>query len=67
MASATRIQLVRVIETMTMRLKKDPTPPEQIRQDCPEIVSDAILRAMARDPKKRFQCANDFADAIRSG
>ena len=49
-----------VIETMTMRLRTDPKPPTEIRQDCPVRLSDIILRAMKRNPSERYQNAEEM-------
>jgi serine/threonine protein kinase len=37
---------------------------DEIRVDTPEAVSDAIKRAMQKDPSLRFQNAGEFRDAI---
>lgn len=49
-----------VIETMTNRLRSDPTPPCSIRAECPVELSEIVLRAMARDPELRYQRAADI-------
>ncbi len=49
-----------VIETMTMRLRSDPVPPEKLRPDCPVILSNIVLRMMMRDPDKRYQRASEI-------
>ena len=49
-----------VIETMTMRLRTDPTAPHRIRQDCSTALSKIVLRAMARDPEHRYQQASEM-------
>lgn len=46
-----------VIETMTMRLRTDPEPPRSLRSECPKGLSDVILKAMTRDPERRYQSA----------
>ena len=52
-----------VYATMTKRLKSDPTPPNQMRSDCPDSFNQIILRAMARDPEERYQSAAEiFSD-----
>ena len=49
-----------VIETMTLRLRTDPEEPHEIRQDCPESLSQIILKAMARDSEARYQSADEM-------
>jgi|GEM_PF-4063101 len=49
-----------VYETMTKRLKSDPSPPSSTRRECPPALDAIILRAMHREPDKRFQSANEM-------
>jgi serine/threonine protein kinase len=49
-----------VIETMTMRLKTDPTVPHILRADCPEGLSDIIMKCLARTPETRYQTASEI-------
>ncbi len=51
-----------VIETMTMRLRTDPEAPHQLRPDCPVALSNIVLKAMARDPDKRYQSAQEMLE-----
>jgi len=53
-----------VIEEMHLRLTADPVPPIHLRNDCPKALSDAIMRALARDPSQRFSSAREFNDAL---
>lgn len=53
-----------VIETMTLRLKTDPEPPHVVRPECPERLSEIILRAMTRDPAERYQTAGEMLDEL---
>lgn len=39
-------------------------PPNQLIEDISEETSDAIIRAMAKDPAARFQSYDDFATAL---
>lgn len=55
-----------VIETMTMRLKTDPTPPHILRADCPEGLSHIIMKAMARNPEKRYQAAGEILEDVQA-
>jgi len=49
-----------VIETMTMRLRTDAPSASRVRPECPPGLSNAIMKAMARDPKKRYQTAAEM-------
>ncbi len=44
-----------VYATMTKRLKSDPKPPSALRSECPPGLDKIVLRAMERDPEKRYQ------------
>lgn len=44
-----------------------PRPLSSIRADVPIGLSDAILRALEKDPKARFCTASDFGAALRAG
>ncbi len=55
-----------VIETMTIRLRTDPPPPSSLRPECPPGLDRIVLRAMARDPKKRYQKASEMCDDLKS-
>jgi tRNA A-37 threonylcarbamoyl transferase component Bud32 len=44
-----------------------PVPrPSRLRGDVPSAVDDVVKRALSRDPKRRFQTALEFADALDS-
>lgn len=49
-----------VYATMTKRLKSDPKPPSALRAECPAALDKIILRAMERDPEKRYQSAAEM-------
>ncbi|MFN8391306.1 MAG: serine/threonine-protein kinase [Bdellovibrionota bacterium] len=53
-----------VIQSMTKRLKEDAAPPAEINVKCSSALSDFTLKAMARDPEKRFQTAGEMVDAL---
>ncbi|MCB0334142.1 MAG: protein kinase, partial [Bdellovibrionales bacterium] len=52
------------LENLMQRVKDKPLRPEYIRNDCPFDLSNIILKALHKDPEKRFQTAADFAEAI---
>lgn len=49
-----------VYATMTKRLKSDPKPPSALREECPRELDTIVLRAMERDPEKRYQSAAEM-------
>ena len=54
-----------VIETMTLRLRTDPTDPQTLRPDCPPELSAVVLKAMARDPGNRYQTAREMYEDLQ--
>lgn len=55
-----------VIQTMTMRLRSDPVAPIILRPECPVALSNIVLKALARDPERRYQTADEmFIDLDR--
>lgn len=53
-----------VVETMTMRLRSDPPSPSQYRSDCPKELEAFVLKALKRDPDKRYQSAIEMLDDL---
>ena len=47
-------------------LEAPPRPPREIRKDCPEAYEAVVLRALAKDPARRFQSAREMANALAS-
>ncbi len=43
-----------------------PKPPVEVKPDLPEAVSKIILKAMEKDPAKRFQSADSFLEAVET-
>ncbi len=43
-----------------------PKPPVEVKPDLPEAVSKIILKAMEKDPAKRFQSADSFLEAVQT-
>jgi len=54
-------------ETLYRVLHQVPPPASSVRDDVPAAISDAIDRAIAKDPKDRFESASAFAEALRAG
>src|SRR5262249_27572538 len=42
-----------------------PVPPHQVAPRVPAAVSEAIMRALAKDPMQRFATADDFLHALK--
>ena len=51
----------------TARYRRDPTPPSRIRPDVPIWLDHVVLKAIARDPRQRFETAEEFALALERG
>ncbi len=49
---------------LAAHLTKAPRPPRELRPDIPTDVAAAVLMALAKDPRQRFQSAADFRDAL---
>ena len=45
----------------------DPTPPTRYRPDIPQWVENLLLRAVAREPKARFETAEEMVLALERG
>jgi serine/threonine protein kinase len=49
---------------MNARLVTPPQPPSEINPDIPAALERIVLRALERDPKRRYSTAQEFADDI---
>jgi serine/threonine protein phosphatase PrpC len=49
------------------RFRSDPKPPSRLRPEVPIWLDHVVLRAVARDPKQRFETAEEFALALERG
>ena len=49
---------------LTQHLKTPPRPPRELEQRLPEAISKAILRALEKDPARRFADAREMAQAF---
>lgn len=52
-------------EVMMGHINQLPIPPHQVAPHVPPAVSDAILRALAKDPIQRFASADEFLHALK--
>jgi serine/threonine protein kinase len=53
-------------EIMMAHINQVPMPPHQIAPMVPLFISDAVMRALAKDPTQRFATAEDFHIALRT-
>jgi serine/threonine protein kinase len=53
-------------EIMSAHIGSAPVPPSEINRSIPARLGDAILRALEKDPEKRFQNAREFSEALKS-
>lgn len=47
-------------------LQTPPPAPRQLNSDIPQSIENIILKALAKEPDKRYQQANDFSSAYRT-
>ncbi len=52
-------------EIMMAHISQVPVPPHEIAPMVPLVISDAVMRALAKDPTQRFATAEDFHYALR--
>ena len=52
-------------EIMMAHLNQAPVPPHQLAPAVPGKVSDAVMRALAKDPEQRFATAEEFLNALQ--
>jgi serine/threonine protein kinase len=50
---------------MQMRLRQDAVPPIELREDCPPLLNDIVMKAMARAPENRYQTATELLDDLK--
>lgn len=53
-----------VEQMMRAQIQAPPPPPTRFRRDLPPGLDDVLLRVLAKDPRDRFRCAEDFSDAL---
>lgn len=51
----------------TQRFRRDPVPPSRIRPEVPIWLDHVVLKAVARDARRRFETAEEFALALERG
>jgi serine/threonine-protein kinase len=53
-------------EIMMAHINQVPVRPHEIAPMVPLVISDAVMRALAKDPAQRFPTAEDFHQALRA-
>lgn len=51
----------------TARYRRDPVPPSRLRPDVPIWLDHIVLKALARDPRQRFETAEEMLLALERG
>jgi serine/threonine protein phosphatase PrpC len=51
----------------TGRYRRDPQPPSRVRTDVPMWLDHLVLKAVARDPRRRFETAEELGLALGRG
>lgn len=54
-----------VLESLCARVRFDPTPPERIRSKVPKSLSNLTLKAMQRNPDRRYQSVKDVMQDLQ--
>jgi serine/threonine protein kinase len=52
------------VDLLSMHVEKSPPRPQEIRPDLPDFVGEALLRALAKDPNRRYETCTEFAVAL---
>lgn len=51
----------------TARFRRDPVAPSRLRPEVPIWLDHVVMKAIARDPRQRFETAEEFALALERG
>jgi eukaryotic-like serine/threonine-protein kinase len=54
-------------ELIHMHIASTPTPPRQINPGIPVALEQVVLRAIMKEPERRFQTMGDLEEALRGG
>src|SRR5262245_30607507 len=49
---------------MAAHVEESPTPPVEVEPNVPLPLNNAILKSLEKDPSRRFQCADQFRQAL---
>jgi serine/threonine protein kinase len=53
-----------LFELLRQHIERLPDPPRSLRPDMPPVYEGVLLRALEKDPSRRFQSAREFAGAL---
>lgn len=57
-------QAANQLDTLMQVLEKDPVPPRQLDPQLPRDIETIALKALEKDPKRRYQTAAEFAEDL---
>jgi eukaryotic-like serine/threonine-protein kinase len=60
------IQGATTYEIISNHIQQVPVPPHQVAAQIPRDLSDAVMRALEKDPAKRYASASEFLNVLRS-
>lgn len=55
-----------LMETLEQVRTREPVPPAQLQPGCPKDLETICLKAMSKDPEKRYSSCQAFADDLRA-
>ncbi|XZE52262.1 protein kinase domain-containing protein [Planctomycetaceae bacterium SH139] len=58
-------QAANPLDTLLQVLEKEPVPPRQLAPKVPRDIETIALKALEKDPKRRYQTAQEMADDLR--
>jgi serine/threonine protein kinase len=53
-------------DILHQHITAQPPPPQSLRPDCPPAFAELILRALAKEPSRRFASARELGQALRA-
>jgi serine/threonine protein kinase len=53
------------MDTVMKVVNEEPLHPKKIKPDCPDEIATIILKAMEKEPERRYQTAAEFAEDLR--
>jgi len=51
-------------EILNWQASREPVPPSYFKEDIPEALEEAILKAVAKEPRDRFRSCREFVEAL---
>lgn len=59
-------QAANALDTLMQVIEKDPLPPRQLNPKLPRDLETIALKALEKDPRRRYQSASEFAEDLAS-